>query len=210
MADTDNQRGPIVLSVLDRLLAFITTPWKAVVLVILLIVCGIGAFVYDQRVRIADAILTNRNEQQPMLQVDRFTKDAGKLLQDTRGDVTVLIAVHLVDNISDDRMGYDRYGHVWIPVDGPRPIISPDGSSALLVKFLRNEVVCVDTISSPNEEAVAMAKEGYMRACIVMVPPVLGVGVGALVVGWKEPLKPELEMRAGYVMSSAAMKFATW
>ena len=209
MTDTDNQRGPMVLSVLDRLLAFITTPWKAVVLVILLIVCGIGALVYDQRVRIADAILTHPSEQ-PTLLVDRFNKDVGKLLQVTRGDVALLIELHIVSNLSEDRSGWDRYGHPFLPVEGPQTIISPDGSSALLVKFLRNDVVCLDTAGSPNEEAKAMVKAGYMRACVVMVPPVFGIGIGALIVGWKEALEPSVEERSGYAMSAAAMKFATW
>jgi hypothetical protein len=46
--------------------------------------------------------------------------------------------------------------------------------------------------------------------CLVAVPPILGVGVGGLVVAWKQTPLPAAELRAGYVMKAAAMKFATW
>ena len=92
------------------------------------------------------------------------------------------------------------------PFTRPVATLSPE----LIARFLSNQVVCFNTVDAVSEDSRALAAAGYPRACIVSVPPVLGVGVGALLVAWKTPLLPAVETRAGLTMTSAAMKFATW
>ena len=196
-------------TVFERLLAYADKPWKAVVVVVLVVVCGFGYLLWDQRARLADMVL-HAPYTKPALDIARFARDADTLLRDTRGDVAVLIELHLVDNISIDRIGFDRDGNRWVPIDGPQQAIAPDGSTAMIARFLRNEVICFDTQGAVTEEARALLASGYTRACLVSVPPIIGVGVGGLLVAWKMALVPSIEARASIVMSSAAMKFATW
>lgn len=209
MSDTQKGEKLTPSGVLERLLSYADKPWKAVVVIVLLVLAGLGWLVYDQRARIADAVL-----HEPItvarLEVPRFVRDADQLLRDTRSDVAVLIELHLTDNVAIDRVGFTRDGLRWVPIEGPQEALSPDGSTALLVRFLKNEVVCFDLSAAASEDSKAMFAAGYTRACLVQVPPVLGVGVGGLMIGWKSALIPAAEHRAGLVMTAAAMKFAVW
>lgn len=197
------------VGVFDRLLDYASTPWRAAVVLVLVALVGAGYLLYLERARIADAVLQS-SLFTPRLDVARFVRDAGALLRDTRGDAVILLELRLADNIAIDRAGFDRDGHPYLPVPGPQLAISPAGNMATLVRFLRNEVVCLDTAQSPIDEARALLAAGYVRACAVEVPPVLGVGVGALLIAWKTTPPPSAETRAGLVMTQAAMTFASW
>lgn len=209
---SEHQTSPDKLTpggVLERLLTYADRPWKAIVMIVLLVLAGIGWLLWDQRARIADAVL-HEPITSPALLISRFVRDADQLLRDTRGDVAVLIELHLTDNVSIDRIGIDRDGTRWVPVEGPQPALSYDSAMPFVVRFLRNETVCFDTDKAVSEDARSLLASGYKRGCVVSVPPVLGVGVGALLIAWKVPLLASAETRAGIAMSSAAMKFATW
>jgi len=197
------------MGVLDRVLAFMTSPWKAMAVVILVIVCGLLYIAYDQRARIADAVLTRAGE---LARIDdaAFIADAPRLLRDTRSDLVMLVELNVSDNLMTDRVGIDLDGNRWVPSTGPQQALVPESSMPLLVKFLANEVACVDAAHAVNEDTRAMAAKGYQRVCLVAVPPILGVQVGGLIVAWKQPPLPAAELRAGYVMKSAAMKYAAW
>jgi hypothetical protein len=201
--------APSVMGVIDRLLAFMTSPWKAGAVVILLIVCGVLYFAYLERARIADAILTGAGAH-AQLNEGRFAEDAQRLLRDTRADMVMLVELHLSDNLMTDRIGIDPDGNRWVPSTSPQPALLPESSMALLVRFLANEVVCADTAQAVNEDARALAAKGFVRDCMVAVPPILGVGVGGVLAAWKHAPTPAAEQRAGVALRTAAMKFATW
>ena len=195
--------------VLDRLLAYASSPWKAGFVLIAIIVCGAGWIVWTERARIADVILTRAN-QRAVIDEQAFIEGAANLLRQTRGDMALLVSVDLVDNLMTDLVGIDTDGNRWVPIQGPQQALQPASSMPLLVRFLANEVVCFDSSTAINEEAKVFLAKGYHRMCMVSVPPILGVGVGGLVVAWKQAPLPANEQRAGYAMQSAALKFATW
>jgi hypothetical protein len=198
-----------VMGIIDRLLAFMTSPWKAMAIVVLVIVCGVLYILYTERARIADAVL-HRASVTATLNEQAFIRDASTLLRDTRSDLVMLIELHLSDNLMIDRIGIDPDGNRWVPSTYPQQALLPESSMDLLVRFLDNEAVCSDTSRAVNEDARALAAKGYVRDCLIAVPPILGVGVGGLVVAWKQPLLPAAELRASLAMKAAAMKFATW
>lgn len=204
-----SDRSGAVLGVLDRVLTFIDKPWKAVVVLAFAIVGILGFVIYQERVRIADAVL-HEPVTRPVLAVDEFTRNADALLRETRSDVVVLAELDLNENVARDRVGFDRDGVHWIPIEGPQPALYPSTDMQLVIRFLRNEVVCGDTAGKQNAEMQALAAAGYRRVCLVAVPPMLGASVGALTVAWKTPLSRAAEERAGIALSTAAMKFARW
>jgi hypothetical protein len=197
------------VGVLDRLLAYANQPWKAVVILFAVIIFGVGWFVWTERVRIADAVLSVAG-QRAVLRDETFTTDAPILLRNTRGDLALLVEVDLNDNIMTDKIGIDQDGNRWLPSTGPQEALRPESSMPLLVQFLNNEVVCADTAKSLNGDATALSSKGYERMCMVSVPPILGIGVGALIIAWKKALPPAAEARADLVMKTAALKFASW
>jgi hypothetical protein len=196
-------------TVFERLLTYADKPWKAVVILIGVIICGLGWIVWTERTRIADYVLTRAHDR-AVVNEEAFTADAARLLRDTRADMALLIEVELGDNLMTDRVGVDTDGNRWVPSTGPQQALLPTSSMPLLVRFLANDVVCFDTANAVNDDARTLDAKGYKRACMVAVPPILGVGVGGLVVAWKTPLLATAETRAGYVMKAAAMNYATW
>jgi hypothetical protein len=179
------------------------------VVVVLLVVCAVLYFAYLERARIADAVLSGASVH-ATIDDAAFVRDAPTLLRDTRSDMVMLVELQLSDNLMTDRVGIDTDGNRWVPSTGPQQALAPNSAMPLLVRFLSNDVVCSDTGSAVNEDARALAAKGFARMCLVAVPPILGVGVGGLVVAWKQTPLPAAELRAGYVMKAAAMKFATW
>jgi hypothetical protein len=197
------------LLILDRLLAFMSVPWKAVTIVVLVVICGAGYLIYLERGTIADAVL-HRAHDTAELDSPAFLRDADRLLRDARADYALLLELHLDDNLLIDRVGIDRDGNRWIPSSGAQQALTPQSSMPMVVQFLANEPVCIDTSLALNDDMKAMAEKGYVRVCMVAVPPVLGVMVGGLALAWIQPLSSVAEARAKLTMTAAAMKFATW
>jgi hypothetical protein len=195
--------------VLDRLLAYASSPWKAAFVIIGAIICGLGYVLYLERSSIADAILHGANERVE-LDSAAFLRGADRLLRDTRADYALLVEMHLEDNIMIDRVGIDQDGNRWVPSNGPQQALVPESSMPIVVRFLDNEVTCADAAQTFNEDMRAMAAKGYTRVCIVAVPPILGVEVGGLALAWKQALSPAAEAKAKLAMKTAALKFATW
>ena len=196
-------------SVFERLLEYASSPWRAAFVIVLLMVCGFGYLIWTERARIADAVLTSANTR-ARLDEAAFIAGVPKLLRDTRADYAMLVELDLADNLMTDHLGLDTDGNRWVPLNGPQQMLQPASAMPVLVRFLANEVVCADAASMINEDARALAGKGYARLCLVAVPPILGVEVGGLVVVWKQAPLPQAELRAGYAMQAAALKFATW
>ena len=209
MSDKPPPKDAVVLGVLDRVLAFMSTPWKAVTMIVLLIIGGLGYLVYLERGTIADAVLHKVNDRAEINSA-AFLRDADKLLRDTRGDYALLVELHLIDNIIIDRVGVDRDGNRWIPSAGAQQALMPESSMPIVVQLLANDAVCLDVSKTFNDDMKAMLAKGYQRVCMVMVPPILGVSVGGLILAWFQPLLPAAEAKAKLTMTAAAMRFATW
>lgn len=199
-------------SILEKLLAFVDRPWKAVTLVLLMVVSLALYIVYEERAQIADAIL--HNEVKPRLELDRFTRDVPRLLRDTHSDVAMLAELKLANNTATDLIGFDSDGKPWLPLPGPRLVFDSDfepATSTAFAQFMMNHPVCFDvSVDSKSVERQAEAALGIKRACIVAVPPIIGVLIGGLYVGWKQPPLPALERKATAAMLDAAMRYATW
>jgi len=205
MAEESNTIG-----ILDRLLAFMDQPWKAVVIIFLVIIGGAGYILYLERAEIAQAILSHNVK--PRLKIEEFIETVPQLLRDIGAYGALLVEINLTDNISIVRAGFDRDGSGWVPLAGPHAAITEQIDQTLLVKFLRNEPVCADiSVNSKNFEVAAAARKyGLTYACIVQVPPIIGVMVGGLFVAWTERPDTVTEEQAKIRMTQAALKYAIW
>lgn len=195
---------------LGQVLRFIDRPWKAVTVVVLVILVGLGYFAWLERIRIAEAIFESASL--PKLRIDTFNADARELLRRTRADIIVLAHVDLVSNIIEDVAGWDRDGNAFIPVVGEQSILHHGQSMEDVVRLMRNEVVCrgVPLGSPETPEWEAEGKIGITRACIVAVPPIVSVTVGVLIIGWKDAPNRHFEEQISPALQRAAMTFASW
>jgi len=201
--------GNGAFGILDRLLAYASTPWKAVVIIILVVIGGAGYLIWHERARLADYVLT-RVGTTAALDEAAFVAEAPRLLRETKADFAMLVELNLDDNLMTERVGMDADGNRWIPTIGPQRALEPASSMPILVKFLSNEVACQDTADAVSIDGIALAQRGYVRLCLVAVPPILGINVGALALAWFVALSRVGEDRASIAMKSAALRFATW
>jgi hypothetical protein len=198
-----------VTSVLDKLLTFIDKPWKAVTLGLLAILTLVLYTLYEQRAQIAAAVLQSLVT--PRLLADVYKQSSAALLRDTRGDYTQLLGVELDHNTFNYLGGYQRNGDVWQLGETPHTIISDATDTQAVAEIIEGHTVCRDANHDSGKVGDRLsAKYDIKRYCVIGVPPVLGVLVGALYVGWHEALNAHDEDDATHVMRHAAMKLADW
>jgi hypothetical protein len=195
--------------VLDRVIRFVDAPWKAIALVAFMIVGGAGYIIYSERARIADAVLDGV-QSHARFDDDAFIADAPRLLRDVHADLAMLVSVNLRDNLLADRIGITSEGNRWVPTYAPQVALSEASHMPRLVAFLANETVCANAAESYNDDARELTKFGYVRICMIAVPPLLGVSLGGLIVAWKIAPTPSAEQRAHVVIRAAALKYADW
>jgi hypothetical protein len=125
--------------------------------------------------------------------------------------VVILSELRLVDNIAISRSGLAREGDHLELVEGPHEAVGETLDPKLLIEFLRNDPVCfaLDRELS-NAEAAAQYRRGIRYGCVVAVPPIVGVTIGGLFLGWRTQPLPGLQRRAQVIMSDAAISFAVW
>lgn len=195
------------LGILDRLLAFMDRPWKAVVIVVLIIIGGVGYALWEKRAEIAEIILTRTVL--PRLEPQKFQAAAAELLRQTDADAVMLIQGDLNKNMAINIAGYDREGRPWLSMTGSRPILFQDFPVSFLIRFLAGQTLCLD-ISDGGDEMRAEERLGIRRSCLTPIPPIENVLVGGLWAGWKVPPSHEAEAHAQVVLYQAAAKLATW
>lgn len=198
-----------VTSVLDKLLTFIDKPWKAVTLGLLAILGLVLFTLYEQRAQIAAAVLQSLVT--PRLLADVYKREAAALLDHTRGDYTQLLEVKLDSNIFSYLVGYQRDGTPWQLGPSSHTVINETIEPRIVAQVIEGDVVCQTHNPDSTKQSARIAEQfDISRWCLVGVPPVLGVLVGALYVGWKTPLSIHDETDATHVMRQAAMKLADW
>lgn len=195
------------LGIVDRVLSFIDRPWKAIVILVFVVVLGVGYAFWEKRAEFADAIL--RYEVHPQLLPTRFKVLGLKLMKATDADAVMLVSGNLNTNTARDIDGYDREERPWVALTGLRPVIYPETSVEIIIRLLANEVVCYD-VTDGGGEVRAEERAGFKRACVVVIPPLPNQLVGALWLGWKKVLEPDHENHVQYLMHQTATELATW
>lgn len=196
------------LGILDRVLAYMDRPWRAIVILIFVVVLGVGYALWEKRAEIAEMILTK--EVRPILLRGRFKPIALQLLKDTSADTVMLIEGNLNNNEARNIEGYDRDGRPWLALTGKRPIFGTESSVEIVIRFLNNETVCYE-VRDGGPEMLAEERLGIQRACLAAIPPLPNLLVGAVWLGWrKNPLEGDEEVHAQVALHEAARQLASW
>jgi hypothetical protein len=195
--------------VLDRLLTFIDRPWKVFAIAFLFVIGGFGFVLYQQRTTIVQIVL--RGYVTPHLTISRFTEIAPSLLKATGADMIELMTVDMEANLATPVASLGRDGQPWKVSPLPRSVIDISSNIATVVDFIEGQPSCAnlsinDAVPQRRDEATL----GIQRMCVIAVPPVMGVLVGAMFVGWKQPLEPNNEAAASQILRGEAMRLATW
>jgi hypothetical protein len=195
--------------IVGKLLAFVDRPWKAIALAGLMIVGGTLYALWQERAQIASAIL--QHHVAPHLKPDEFPRIAAQLMRETGADMITLAEASLLLNLVRNQQGILRDRPDWQPDPLPRTLLSDDVDAELLAELIEGRIKCaIISSDSRQTERRVEAALGMTRICVCSVPPILGIFVGALIAGWKQPLSIDAELGAGQALKAAAMKLAVW
>jgi hypothetical protein len=190
---------------IERVLGYVDKPWKIGAIAALAIIGIIGATAWEKRAEIAERILEGTVT--PRLEPGRFPAIAQILLAETHADAVVLARLNPAGGRVVNVDGRSADDPAWRPEAAPRNMfntVSPEQ----VVDIIAGQVVC-DNVPATDHHRVDVDL-GLKRRCIVGVPPVLEVLVGALSIGWKAPPGPLLESGYKLELQRLAMKLATW
>ena len=196
-----------VTGIVGRVLAFMDRPWKAVAIVVLLILCGTGWIVYDKRDELFEAWMT------PSVAA-LITADVPdalvKLISETNADMVQIWQVDLVTN-SQWFIGARRNDGERPVVPSPRrlPIIDQTSDVRRLIDVLEGHPTCVDLTAVGTPVARRLAERGMERGCAIPIPPSPDSFVGVIYLAWMKRTDESNENVAVGAARVVAAKLAT-
>jgi hypothetical protein len=196
-----------VAGIVDRVLHFIDRPWKAVTVVVLILILGVGWVVYEKRNELFEAWLTPDT---PELKTADIPEALSKLAAETNADLVQIWAVDLSSN-SQWFLGARRHDGERPVIPSPRrlPIIDHTSDVKRLVNVLDGQPVCVDLDMAGTPVARRLAERGMRRGCAIPIPPNPESFVGVIYLAWSATTDKSNENVAVGAAREIAKKLAT-
>jgi len=210
--DKDPRESSFPFSVVDTLLNFASRPWKAAALVVFAVV-GMCIYVaWDQRIEISHYMLTK----EPALDSKKFPKIAEQMIDNYAADMVILSEVNLSSNRVANIDGRLRDDPAWRPRPYPRAIFNSDAvelraEPGIIIRFIEGHVICEAINPTSGFEQVRVdIQEGMVHRCLVGIPPIAGILIGTISLGWKTIPTKAREQAATIEMQHVASELAVW
>lgn len=206
MSDDPGPTGTVG-GIIDRVLRFIDRPWKAAVVVVLLVLLGAGFLIYDKRDVLFEAWLTPSMTE---LRRGDVPEALNKLTTETDAELVQIWEVELASN-SQWFLGARRHDGERPVIPSPRrlPIIDHTSDVKRLVDVLEGYPVCVNLSLEGTPVARRLAERGMKRGCAIPIPPNPETFVGVIYLAWPEKTSDSNENVAVGAAREVARKLAT-
>jgi hypothetical protein len=193
--------------IIERVLAFIDRPWKALVIIVLIVLLGGGWLLWDKRDELLEAWLTPDSLQ---LKTGDIPDALTKLATETNADLIQIWAVDLASN-SQWFLGARRHDGERPVIPSPRrlPIIDHTSDVRKLVDVLEGHPVCVNLETTGTPVARRLAERGMKRGCGIPIPPNPEAFLGVIYLTWAVQTDVSNENVAVGVAREIARKLAT-
>jgi len=170
---------------LSTLLAYIDRPWKAVVVVVLVLVAGFAWVAYEKR----DVLIENwMTPSAPELKTALIPDALGILTTETSADLVQIWSIDLPTNVQQFYAARRHDGErPVIPTPRRLPVITSVSSVKALVDVLAGHPICVDLDVMGTPLAERLAQRGMKRGCAVPIPPNAEALVGIIYLAWIKP-----------------------
>ena len=174
------------LALVDKILAFCTSPFRLFALVLMAVLAFAGYFVYANQELLIGAY--KESKKIPTIAEDRVEDATAHLFKQTGA---VVVAVFKVNSMFGTRIlhrAYTREGR-FKGMDGlDVGLFTANQSNNLdVVKLLSNEIPCGEYTSAQSEMGIWYIENGVAYTCRISVPPEPGRFVGQITVGWASP-----------------------
>ena len=171
------------LSIIDKVLAYVSSPFRLFAMVLMAVLTFAGYFVYTNQELLIGAY--KESKKIPSIAEDRV-EDAAALLFKQSG--ALVVAVFKVNSMFGTRVLHRAYGKNGRDKtnDGLDVGLFTQNSAnnADVVKLMANEIPCSEYRSAQSEMGLWYIARGVAYTCRISVPPEPGRFVGQITVGW--------------------------
>jgi hypothetical protein len=191
------------LNLVDKVLAYVSSPFRLFALVLMAVLTFAGYFVYQNQELLIGAY--KESKKIPSIAEDRVEDAAAHLFKQTGA---VVVAVFKVNSMFGTRIlhrAYTREGREKA-MDGLDVGLFTQNSSnnSDVVKLMANEIPCGEYTSAQSEMGIWYIEKGVGYTCRISVPPEPGRFVGQITVGWESP-PDNLEKTRAMLQIAASM-----
>jgi hypothetical protein len=174
------------LNLVDKVLAYVSSPFRLFAMVLMAVLTFSGYFVYQNQELLIGAY--KESKKIPSIAEDRVEDAAAHLFKQTGA---VVVAVFKVNSMFGTRIlhrAYTREGREKA-MDGLDVGLFTQNSAnnADVVRLMANEIPCAEYTSAQSEMGIWYIEKGVGYTCRISVPPEPGRFVGQITVGWASP-----------------------
>ena len=171
------------LALVDKILAFVTSPFRLFALVLMAVLTFAGYFVYTNQELLIGAY--KESKKIPTIAEDRVEDAAAHLFKQSGA---LVVAVFKVNSMFGTRILYRAYGKNGRDKtnDGLDVGLFTQNAAnnADVVKLMASEIPCGEYKSAQSEMGLWYIARGVAYTCRISVPPEPGRFVGQITVGW--------------------------
>ena len=171
------------LALVDKILAFVTSPFRLFALVLMAVLTFAGYFVYTNQDLLIGAY--KESKKIPTIAEDRVEDAAAHLFKQSGA---LVVAVFKVNSMFGTRILYRAYGKNGRDKtnDGLDVGLFTQNAAnnADVVKLMASEIPCGEYKSAQSEMGLWYIARGVSYTCRISVPPEPGRFVGQITVGW--------------------------
>jgi hypothetical protein len=171
------------LSLVDKVLAYVSSPFRLFALVLMAILTFAGYFVYTNQELLIGAY--KESKKIPTIAEDRVEDATAHLFKQTGA---VVVAVFKVNSMFGTRILYRAYGKNGRDKTNDGLDVGLFTQNAAnnsdVVKLMANEIPCGEYRSAQSEMGLWYIARGVAYTCRISVPPEPSRFVGQITVGW--------------------------
>ena len=171
------------LALVDKIFAFVTSPFRLFALVLMAVLTFAGYFVYTNQDLLIGAY--KESKKIPTIAEDRVEDAAAHLFKQSGA---LVVAVFKVNSMFGTRILYRAYGKNGRDKtnDGLDVGLFTQNAAnnADVVKLMASEIPCGEYKSAQSEMGLWYIARGVAYTCRISVPPEPGRFVGQITVGW--------------------------
>ena len=171
------------LNLVDKVLAYVSSPFRLFAMVLMAVLTFAGYFVYTNQELLIGAYKESRKI--PSIAEDRVEDAAAHLFKQSGAQI---VAVFKVNSMFGTRILHRAYA-----TDGRYKtndgldvglFTQNAGNNSDVVKLMANEIPCSEYKSAQSEMGLWYIAKGVTYTCRISVPPEPGRFVGQITVGW--------------------------
>ena len=171
------------LSLVDKVLAYVSSPFRLFAMVLMAVLTFAGYFVYANQDLLIGAY--KESKKIPTIAEDRVEDAAAHLFKQTGALVVAVFKVNSMFGTRIVHRAYTKNGRDRTNDNLDVLLFSPNASNnADVVRLMASEIPCGEYKAAQSEMGLWYIAKGVAYTCRIAVPPEPGRFVGQITVGW--------------------------